>query len=223
MAGEYLYGYSPWRFKVGQAVIGGAARMLTRLRVYGLEGFPREGGLVFAMNHLGWVDPLCFGAAAPRRVYFLAKVEADRLPGLGQLIRFFGSIPVRRGESDRDAVRLMREVARADEALGVFVEGTRQRSGVPGEAKLGAAMVALREDVPVLCGAIRGTESWQPWNFRPVSIAFGRPLSFSGLPAGSKGYREATAEIEREIYRLWEWLGDVNEQGRPRGLVVPPA
>ena len=34
--------------------------------------------------------------------------------------------------------------------LGVFVEGTRQRSGVPGEAQPGAAMVALQEEVPVM-------------------------------------------------------------------------
>ncbi len=38
----------------------------------------------------------------------MAKVEAHRVPGLGAFIRAFGTFPVRRGESDRDAVRTMR-------------------------------------------------------------------------------------------------------------------
>ena len=87
----------------------------------------------------------CF---SPRPIYFLAKVEAHRVPGLGQLIRSFGTISVRRGESDREAVRRMREVVRDGHALGLFAEGTRQRSGVPGRVQPGAAMAALQEDVP---------------------------------------------------------------------------
>ena len=68
---------------------------------------------------------------SPRTLYFMAKVEAHRVPGLGQLMRSFGAFSVRRGESDRDAVRTMREIVRDGHALGLFVEGTRQRSGVP--------------------------------------------------------------------------------------------
>ena len=99
---------------------------------------------------------------------------------------------MRRGESDRDAVRRMREVVRDGNALGVFVEGTRQRSGVPGQVQPGAAMVALQEDVPVVCGAIHGSQDWKLGNFAPVSIAWGEPMRFDGLPRGGKGYREAS-------------------------------
>ena len=36
-----------------------------------------------------------------------------------------------------------------------------------------------------------------------------------------KGYKEATAEIERRINVLFDWLAEVHAQGRPRGLVPP--
>jgi 1-acyl-sn-glycerol-3-phosphate acyltransferase len=143
------------------------------------------------------------------------------VPGLGQLIRGFGTIAVRRGESDRDAVRQMRQVVRDGEALGVFVEGTRQKSGVPGHVQPGAAMVALQEDAPVVCAAIHGSQSWKPGNFAPVSIVWGEPMRFEGLPPGGKGYREASLEIERELRRLWEWLVDVHAAGRPRDVTLP--
>ena len=157
-------------------------------------------------SHFSWIDIPCVGYVSKRHLYFLAKVEAHRVPGLGQLIRGFGTLAVRRGESDRDAVRRMREVVRAGGALGVFVEGTRQKSGVPGHVQPGAAMVALQEDVPVIPVAVYGTQYWRIGNFARCSIAFGEPLVFEGLPKGGRGYREATAVIERRILDLFEWL-----------------
>lgn len=219
---DYLYGYTPRRLWLGQTTIGNLARGLGRIRSYGLENVPLEGGLVFAANHFSFIDPPAFGGICPRRMYFLAKTEVMSAPGLAQVLRFFGTIPVRRGESDREAVRMMREIARAGEMLGIFIEGTRQKTGVPGTPMPGAAMVALQENVPVLPAAVRGSESWRLWNFHPVTLAWGYPMDFSGLPANSKGYREATGEIQREIVRLWTWLGEVQAQGRPRGLTVPP-
>ena len=207
---------------LGRATIGSLAAAASRVRVYGKERIPREGGVVVALNHFSWIDIPLFAMASPRNTYFVAKSEAHAVPGLGQFIRLFGSFSVRRGESDRDAVRRMREVVREGHVLGVFVEGTRQRSGEPGPVQPGAAMVALQEDVPLVCGAVYGSLDWRLGNFAPVSIAWGEPLRFRGLPRGAKGYREASAEIGVELRRLWEWLRDVHDAGRP-GEAVPPA
>jgi 1-acyl-sn-glycerol-3-phosphate acyltransferase len=206
---------------VGRLTIAPATKLVSRLRVYGAERVPRAGGIVLALNHFSWIDPPAFGGACPRNVYFMAKIEAHRVAGLGQLIRSFGTISVRRGESDRDAVRLMRQIVRDGHALGVFVEGTRQRSGVPGEVKPGAAMVALQEDVPVVPGVVYGSYEWRLGNFAPVSVLWGKPIDFGGLPKNGKGYREGSEEIQRELRRMWEWLGDHHRNGRPRGVALP--
>jgi 1-acyl-sn-glycerol-3-phosphate acyltransferase len=206
---------------LGRPPIGGSAALATRLHTYGKERIPRSGGLVLAFNHFSWIDIPCFGWCCKRHLYFLAKVEAHKVPGLGEVIRTFGTLSVRRGESDREAVRQMREVVRDGEALGVFVEGTRQKSGVPGHVQPGAAMVALQEDVPVICGAIYGSYEWRLGNFAPVSIAWGEPMRFEGLPRGGKGYREASQQIEDELHRLWAWLRDLHAAGRPRRATPP--
>jgi 1-acyl-sn-glycerol-3-phosphate acyltransferase len=206
---------------VGQPLLGGAAAVATRLRSYGVERVPEQGGVVLAFNHFSWIDIPCVGFAIPRPAYFLAKVEAHRVPGLGEFIRAFGTISVRRGESDREAVRRMKEVVAEGNALGVFVEGTRQRSGVPGHVQPGAAMVAMQENAPVVCAAIHGSQRWKLGNFAPVSIVWGEPMRFDGLPSGGKGYREASLEMERELRRLWEWLVDLHAAGRPRDVTLP--
>jgi len=207
---------------VGRLTIGTTVRIIAPLRFYGAERMPRSGGLVVAVNHFSWIDPPVLGAASPRTLYMMAKVEAHRVPGLGELMRSFGAFPVRRGESDRDAVRLMRTIVRDGHVLGMFVEGTRRRSGVPGRVQPGAAMVAVNEGVPVIPAAIHGSQQWRLGNFAPVSLAWGQPLSFDGLHRGGKGYREASHEIERRIRELWEWLVEVHRQGRPRDA-TPPA
>jgi 1-acyl-sn-glycerol-3-phosphate acyltransferase len=207
---------------VGRLTIGSLTKLFAPLRNYGVERVPMEGGVVLAFNHFSWIDPPAFGAASPRTVYFMAKVEAHRVLGLGQLMRAFGTISVRRGESDREAVRLMRQTVRDGHALGLFVEGTRQRSGVPGQAQPGAAMVALQEDVPVVPAAIHGSQDWKPGNFHPVSIAWGEPMVFNGLPKGGKGYREASGEIQEEIKRLWGWLVEIHEGQKRPAAATPP-
>ncbi|HSO02748.1 MAG TPA: lysophospholipid acyltransferase family protein [Gaiellaceae bacterium] len=206
---------------VGRLTIGSLVRLLTPLRSYGAERVPRTGGVVLAFNHFHWVDPPVFGLLSPRTITFLAKAEAHRVPGLGQLMRSFGTLSVRRGESDREAVRLMREAVRNGEALGLFAEGTRQRTGVPGPVQPGAAMVAIQEDVPVVPAAIYGTFDWHVGNFHPVSVAWGEPVRFEGLPKGAKGYREASAEIERRIHALHDWLAEMHALGRPRKATPP--
>jgi 1-acyl-sn-glycerol-3-phosphate acyltransferase len=205
---------------VGKGLIGTATRILAPLKSYGTERIPREGGCVLAMNHFSYVDPPSFGVLCPRRIVFVAKTELFSYPVLSQLMRAHGTLAIRRGESDRDALRRMREAVRRNELVGLFVEGTRQRAGVPGKAKPGAAMVAIQEGVPVLPAAIHGSQHWRLGNFAPVSVAWGEPLRFAEHPRNSKGYEAATAEIEAELLRLWRFLVEMHDLGRPDG--VPP-
>ena len=212
---------APYTWAVGRPTIGLAGRLATRLHVYGTERVPSEGGIVVASNHFSWLDPVVLGAASPRILYYMAKIEAHRVPGFGAFIRSFGCFAVRRGESDREAVRTMRRIVADGHALGLFVEGTRQRSGVPGPVQPGAAMVAIQEAAPIVPVAIHGTQTWSARHPTKVSIAWGEPLTLEGLPKGGKGYKEASAQIEHEIRRLWDWLVALHEQGRPDGVSLP--
>jgi len=205
----------------GRVYMGVPARLVSRARAYGRERVPREGGLVIAINHLHWLDVPLLGALSPRNLDFVAKAEAINFPALGRFLRWHGTIGVRRGESDRDAVRHMREAVRNGRALGLFVEGTRQKGGRPGKAQPGAAMVAIQEDVPVVPAAVYGTQFWKPGNFAPCTIAFGEPMHFDGLPKNGRGYKEATAQIEARIHGLFDWLADLHARGRPKGATPP--
>jgi 1-acyl-sn-glycerol-3-phosphate acyltransferase len=191
---------------VGRIYMGVPTRILTRGKAYGRENVPAVGGAVYAINHMHWIDVPLVGVLSPRTVWFVAKAEAANNAALGWFLRLHGAIAIRRGESDRDAVRRMREEARNGHVVGLFVEGTRQREGRPGKAQPGAAMVALQEDVPVIPVAVYGTQFWKIGNFRQCSVAFGEPLEFERLPRNGRGYKEATTVIEGRINELFTWL-----------------
>jgi 1-acyl-sn-glycerol-3-phosphate acyltransferase len=191
---------------IGRIYIGWPVRLFTRARAVGLENVPTTGGAVYAINHLHWIDIPLVGLLSPRTVWFVAKAEAANYPVVGGFLRLHGAIAIRRGASDREAVRRMRDEARAGHVIGLYVEGTRQKSGRPGVAQPGAAMVGLQEEVPIIPVAIYGTQFWKPGNFRRCTVAFGEPLRFHDLPKNGKGYREATAVIERRIHELFDEL-----------------
>jgi 1-acyl-sn-glycerol-3-phosphate acyltransferase len=206
---------------IGRRTMGWPTRLAARIRTYGRERVPVTGGLVYAANHMHWLDIPVLGVTSPRNIDFVAKFEAVVFPGLGRYLRWHGTIAVRRGESDRDAVRQMRQSARDGRVVGLFVEGTRNTSGRPGAAQPGAAMIALQESVPVVPIAIYGTQFWKVGNRAPVSVAFGEPVRFEGLQRNGRGYKEATAEIERRINVLFDWLADLHAGGRPSGAEPP--
>jgi 1-acyl-sn-glycerol-3-phosphate acyltransferase len=206
---------------VGKGVLANVTRAATSIRTYGKERIPREGGGVLAMNHFNFIDIPVFGTVVPRPIVFVGKSELFEHAGLSQLIRAHGALAIRRGESDRDALRRMREAVRENELLGLFIEGTRQKSGVPGEPKPGAAMIAISEGVPVIPAAVHGSQTWKLGNRAAVSVAFGEPMRFPEHPRNSKGYAAASEEIMAEIRRLWEWLVHVHELGRPRKATPP--
>jgi 1-acyl-sn-glycerol-3-phosphate acyltransferase len=205
---------------VGRPTFGALVRLFAPLRTYGTDRIPLDGPLVFCFNHFSWLDPWAFGSVVPRTIYYVAKQEAHENPFIGPVIRFFGTSSVRRGESDREAIRVMRDVVRRGDALGMFPEGTRQ-AREPGPVRSGAAMIAVQEGAQVVCGAIHGTQDWRFGNFHPISIAFGEPLDLSTHPRNSRGYRAASEDIQRELRRQWEFLVLTHELGRPR-LAVPP-
>jgi 1-acyl-sn-glycerol-3-phosphate acyltransferase len=214
--------YGDFAWKTSRLWIGPMAKFWAKARAYGLDRIPATGGCVLAINHLAWIDIPVVGALSPRNINYVAKVELSGVPGFGRFLEWHGIVSIKRGESDRDAVRLMREYAAAGRAIGLFVEGTRQKeTGRPGTVQPGAAMVAIQENVPIVPIAIYGSQFWKPTNFQPCSIAVGEPYLVEGVSKGGRGYKEASAEIERRLNLLFDWLADVHARGRPPGLTPP--
>ncbi|MFH0941711.1 MAG: lysophospholipid acyltransferase family protein [Chloroflexota bacterium] len=145
-------------------------RVTTRCRVHGLENVPQRGPLLVVANHLSLADPPLLGVSLGRPVAFMAKRELFRFPVIGFFLKRLGSFPVNRGHMDLDALRRAYRVLGDGNALAIFPEGRRSRTGRLQTAFRGAAQIAVRARVPVLPVAISGTEALE----RPFGL-FSRP------------------------------------------------
>jgi 1-acyl-sn-glycerol-3-phosphate acyltransferase len=133
------------------------------------------------------------------------------------VLTWTGAFPVRRGEGDRESLRQAREIAREGHMVGVFVEGTRQRFGHPGDVLPGATMIALQEGVPIIpCGIY--SFGWTRHNRMPCALVWGDPINLGGLPRAGRGYRQAAAILGEEIVRLWRQAGEAIAAGFPEEL-----
>jgi 1-acyl-sn-glycerol-3-phosphate acyltransferase len=178
---------APWWARPTAAVLFGG---VWPTRVHGADAVPATGGVLFASNHLGFLDgPLLVGVA-PRWVRCLVKNEMFHGP-IGAVLRAAGQIPVQRASVDRTALDAAVEVLRGGGAVGVFPEGTRGR-GDMSHVRLGLAWLALRAGVPVVPVACLGTrrtgESTHrlPTPGRRLDVVFGAPVSLEQPPGTSR-------------------------------------
>lgn len=164
-----------------------------RMEVLGLENVPVRGGLVLASNHKSYWDPVIVGCALPktRQVYFMAKAELFDIPLLRLIINNLGAFPVKRGGADRSAIRTALNYLASGEIVGIFPEGTRNKSEGMLEPHLGAAMLATRANVPVLPVAVLGSRGF----FSKVKIIFGSPIVFEPGDDGEKARRTSRSNL----------------------------
>jgi len=171
-------------------------------KVTGKENIPAEGGFILCANHQHWLDPIHIAAhLGPRRYRYLAKAETFK----GKFAAWFlgegmGAIPIKRGESDLNAIRMSLKAVADGGALGVFPQGTRSRDNTPTPMQTGVAMIALRSGAPVIPVFIEG-----PYRlFSRKKLAVGKPVDFSdlGRRCDSATMEEMTRRIEKAIWGL---------------------
>jgi len=218
-----------WVYTFGRTVLAPLARMVYRPRVEGKDLIPKDGAVIFASNHLSFIDSIVIPiAAAPRPVHFLAKAEYFTGTGLkGWFSRTFftavGATPVERGvgQAAMDALDQQKEILASGAAIALHPEGTRSRDGRLYKGRTGVAYLALESGAPVVPIGLIGTDKVMPVgakmpSFRErVVVKFGEPLDLSHLgPASSgKARRLATDEIMTAIHALsgQELAGTYNE------------
>jgi len=204
-----------WRFM--RLWLPAVIRVLAPSAGYGVSRMPATGGAVLAANHLSALDPPAIGVYSTRAIRYMTKVELLQLPIAGDFLRMCGTFAVRRGEGDRDSLRVARWLVREGHVVGMFMEGTRQKFGYPGPAHSGAAMVAMQEGVPVVPVGIDAF-GWSLGNPRPFAVAFGPPMDLSAFPRNGRGYKEAAAIVEAEMLRLWRLSAQAVADGLPDRL-----
>lgn len=174
-------------------------------KTIGRERIP-QGGVLVCGNHTAMSDPLFLAFAFHRSQQLrpMAKAELLRVPLIGWILKHVGVFGVERGKSDVGAIKQAMKFLKEGEKVLLFPEGHRIHGskGEQGEAKNGAAMLAVRCGVPILPVYVPEKKPW----FRRTAVVIGE--AYTPQVASRKGtaeeYDAITADLMQRIYALGE-------------------
>jgi 1-acyl-sn-glycerol-3-phosphate acyltransferase len=210
-------------YALGRFVLAPLARLVYRPRVEGRANVPRTGPVIFASNHLSFIDSIAIPVAAPRPVHFMAKSSYFDSWASRQFFTAIGAIAVQRraGQAALDALDQQRKILDDGRAVALYPEGTRSLDGRLYKGRTGVAFLALQTGAPVVPVGLIGTDASMPVGARMpsmserITVRFGEPLDLSrhGAATSGRARRGATDEIMAAIHALsgQELAGVYNE------------
>jgi cytidylate kinase len=145
-------------YRISQAIIRMAARVLFGLRVRGTENLQFAENFFFASNHISWYDPPLVGSTLEREIWFVAKKELFRNRFFSWLIRKYHAIPIDREGFDKSTVRAIDHAFDSGDSVLMFPEGTRSRTGRIKGFKPGIGMIAYRSGKTIIPLHVRGSD-----------------------------------------------------------------
>lgn len=185
-------------YRFGKVIVKIILTPLYRIQIIGKENVPADGGVLICANHIDNLDPPVVGLTCPRNIHFMAKEELFHAPILKQLLPTINVFPVKRGMSDKKAIRTGLTLLKEGKVLGLFPEGTRSKTGELGKGLAGAGFFALRTKAAVVPCAVIG-----PYKlFSQLKVVYGKPIDFNEYRENKLSAEEATEVIMNEISKL---------------------
>ena len=222
-------------YTIVRGILRPLVRLIYRPKITGSEHVPKRGPVIFASNHLSFVDSIVIPLAAPRPVQFLAKSHYFTGTGpKGWVSRTFftaiGAVSVERGAGAQAQAALDqgRRILESGSAFALYPEGTRSLDGRLYRGRTGVAWLALTTGAVVVPVGLVGTEEIQPVGakvprVRPVTVRFGEPLDLRhhGNATSGRARRAATDEVMAAIHGLsGQELADRYNEAPPHGTLA---
>lgn len=163
----------PTLYRVLRRPLSAIFKAIYKPTVTGKHNIPESGRIILAGNHTNYFDCLLVACATKRCVHYLAKDELMKGP-LGIVFKGLGIIPVNRRTKDRAAYLSALETLRDEKMIGIFPEGTINRTDdVIMPFKFGAVKMARETETKIVPFAITG--KYKPFK-KGVEITFFEPL-----------------------------------------------
>jgi len=159
-------------------IIKGVLRFFTyfafRVDAVGLENVLDNGGVIYAVNHKSWLDPIMVAITSKRNLTFMAKIELFKNGFFSWFLKQMGAFPVNRGKGDLGAIKAALSIIKEEKVMMIFPEGTRVKKGEAVPAKPGVALFATHAKVPVIPILISGEYGFM----KRIRVIYGKPIYF---------------------------------------------
>ncbi len=191
--------------------------LLARVRMTGMENFPKSGPLILAGNHVAVVEVLMMVVYAPYIIEIIGTGDIPLDPSYAWLAKLYGYIPVNRGNIDQQGLKQALSVLQQGGVLAIFPEGGIWQPAAM-QAHTGVSYLSSQGKAPVLpigFGGMRGALAGMLYFKRPrLTMTVGEVLPPVQVRRPDLSRKEALVEGANEILERIRALVPVEERQR---------
>lgn len=165
-------------YKIMVAIIKPIAKFFYPTEIRGAQNLEKlSGGYIICSNHLSNLDPILLMIHHKRPIHFMAKEELFKNRILKCIFSGMGAFAVKRGKGDNSALIKSENIIKDKEVLGIFIEGTRSKTGEFLRPKSGAILISKNTNSVILPVCITGTARNNKIKiFHKTIISYGEPI-----------------------------------------------
>ena len=182
-------------YKLFSPLMTAAFKIWYNPKIINKENIPNDVPVIIACNHVHLFDQCLTISATKRVIHYMAKKEYFE----GKLRPFFeafGCIAVDRGSNDIKSVKSALRVLKRGGAIGIFPEGTRNRTNkLLLRFKPGAVALAKKADAYIVPCGLTGDYKFRSKN---LCIRYGKPFKVSDMTV-QEGNQKLYSEVEKLV------------------------
>lgn len=165
-------------FRIFKGILGPIFKFYYNPKIIGKENIPKDGSILVVGNHIHIMDQCGPIISTKRVIHYMAKKEYFDNKKVAWFFKLAGCISVDRSKKDERAVESALEVLNNGGAIGLFPEGTRNKTDLFLQPfKFGAVSMAKKTDSYLVPFGITGTYKFRS---NDLTIRFGKPFKVQG-------------------------------------------
>ena len=162
-------------------VVWTVTKYMYNLKIYGRENVPKTSRVIFAGNHVSYLDPPIVSLAVSKCVAYMAKKELfeDKNKLLRFLVHILGAFAVNREKPEIATFKTIKSIFNTTWSLGIFPQGKIIKEPVIKDIHKGFIMFAKKFEADIVPGGIKGFDGYAHKRFeKNLTATIGTPISY---------------------------------------------
>ena len=162
-------------------VVMPVSKLMYNIKIEGRENVPKKSRVIFAGNHVSYLDPPMLTYAVRRRVAYMAKQELftheNKL--LKFLVHSLGAFAVNREKPELATFKTLKAVFNTPWSLGIFPQGKIVKEPVIENITKGFVLFAKKFEADIVPVGICGFDGYAKKLFeKHMTLKIGTPISY---------------------------------------------
>lgn len=177
--------YNFWRALYYQLfvvfVVMPVSKLMYNIKVEGRENVPKESRVIYAGNHVSYLDPPMMSYAVHRRIAYMAKKELFESDNklLKFLVHSLGGFAVNREKPELATFKTVKAVFNTPWSLGIFPQGKIVKEPVIKNITKGFVLFAKKFQADIVPVGICGFDGYAKKLFeKNMTLKIGTPISY---------------------------------------------